>query len=170
MSRRRRDELIESLLSATRSGGTRAILFHALVAERLGLYATDHKCLDLLLHEGPITAGRLADLTGLTTGAITGIVDRLEQAGFVARQRDAHDRRKVIVEPDLRRIEREIGPMFASLARAARELFSCYRDDELDVIHDFVTRSQRMMQEESAKLRAIPVRQVGRRKKAEGRR
>ncbi|HEV3021548.1 MAG TPA: MarR family transcriptional regulator, partial [Pirellulales bacterium] len=85
-------------------------------------------------------------------------VDRLEQAGFVARQRDEQDRRKVIVQPDIRRIESEIGPLFASLARAARGLFSSYSDNELAVIHDFVMRSQRMMQEESAKLRAIPVR------------
>ncbi|HEV3004224.1 MAG TPA: MarR family transcriptional regulator [Pirellulales bacterium] len=158
MSRRTRNELIETLLAALRNGGTHSMLFHALVAERLGLYATDHKCLDFLLREGPITAGRLSELTGLTTGAITGIVDRLEQAGFVARQRDEQDRRKVIVQPDIRRIESEIGPLFASLARAARGLFSSYSDNELAVIHDFVMRSQRMMQEESAKLRAIPVR------------
>jgi DNA-binding MarR family transcriptional regulator len=73
--------------------------YHARIAERLGLSGTDHKCLELVLRaEEPITAGRIAQRSGLSTGAVTGVIDRLEQRGFVRRARDPHDRRKVLVE------------------------------------------------------------------------
>ena len=77
---------------------TAVVLYHEAIADRLGLSATEWKCLGLLRKSGPITAGRLAELTGLTTGAITGIVDRLERAGRARRASDPHDRRRVIIE------------------------------------------------------------------------
>lgn len=78
---------------------TMTVLFHSRIAEQLGLSGTDHKCLELVLRaEEPITAGRIAQLSGLSTGAVTGVIDRLEQRGFVRRVRDPHDRRKVLVE------------------------------------------------------------------------
>jgi DNA-binding transcriptional ArsR family regulator len=82
-----------------REVSARMVMFHQAIAERLGLNATDHKALDLLGRAGPITAGELAELTGLTTGAITGIIDRLEKAGFVRRENDPKDRRRVIIRP-----------------------------------------------------------------------
>ena len=63
-------------------------MFHQAIADRLGLNVTDHKCIDLLLMKGPLTAGELAGMTGLTTGAITAVIDRLEKAGFVRREDD----------------------------------------------------------------------------------
>ena len=78
---------------------TITVLFHSRVAEQMGLSGTDHKCLELVIQSPePITAGRIAALSGLSTGAITGVIDRLEQRGFVRRVRDPHDRRKVLVE------------------------------------------------------------------------
>ena len=79
---------------------TVTILFHQAIADRLGMNVTDHKCAGILARSGPITAGELARRTGLTTGAITGVIDRLEQAGFARRARDPGDRRRVIIEPD----------------------------------------------------------------------
>jgi DNA-binding MarR family transcriptional regulator len=74
-------------------------LHHARIAERMGLSGTDHKCLELVLAaETPLTAGHIATLSGLSTGAVTGVIDRLERRGFVRRVRDPHDRRKVLVE------------------------------------------------------------------------
>ncbi|MGH2460296.1 MAG: MarR family winged helix-turn-helix transcriptional regulator, partial [Chloroflexota bacterium] len=64
---------------------TAVVLFHEAIAERLGMSATEWKCLDVLGRAGPITARELAEQTGLTTGAITGLVDRLERAGYVRR-------------------------------------------------------------------------------------
>ena len=86
--------------------------------ERAGLHASDFGALCLLLLHGPAPAGRVAELTGLTTGAVTGVIDRLEKAGFVHRELDPADRRKVIVAPDAERIDRDLFPHFPTLQRA----------------------------------------------------
>ncbi len=90
------------------------LMFHTALAERLGLNATDHKALDLIARHGPLTAGRLAETTGLTTGAVTGIVDRLERAGFAVRERDTVDRLvvRIVAVPERRaEIEALVVPM-----------------------------------------------------------
>src|SRR5579884_4016890 len=81
------------------------LLFHQAVAQRLGLNVTDLKCLDLARGEMLLTPGRLAELTGLTSAAVTTILDRLEHAGFVRRERDPADRRKILVKPLAERSE-----------------------------------------------------------------
>src|ERR1700691_628401 len=79
---------------AMRRSSAQGVLFGQTVANRVGLSNSDMECLDFLILEGRVTAGRLAEVTGLTTGAITGVVDRLERAGLVRRERDDNDRRK----------------------------------------------------------------------------
>src|SRR5216684_4723718 len=78
---------------------TATIMFHAAVADRMGVSVTDAKCRSILLQLGPMTAGALARHLGLTTGAVTGVIDRLERARLVRRVADPKDRRRVIVEP-----------------------------------------------------------------------
>ncbi|MGF1567110.1 MAG: MarR family transcriptional regulator [Nodosilinea sp.] len=129
-------------------------MFHAAIAEQVGLSATEHKALDLLSRAGALTAGQLAEQTGLTTGAITGLVDRLEKVGFVRRERDPSDRRKVVIQPVLEKMEQEIAPLFASMGQQMEGLLSSYSDPELAVIQDFVSRSITVLQEETAKLSA----------------
>jgi len=110
-------------------------------AEAVGLNPSDLGCLCLLLLHGPIPAGRIAELTGLTTGAITGVIDRLERAGFASRVIDPSDRRKVIVKPDEAKVERELLPRFAQLDSATRPAFyKGYDDEELAAIRDFLSR------------------------------
>src|SRR5258708_2759629 len=92
-----RAAMLESLCLAGRQLSAATIMFHQAIADQLGLHPTDHKCADLLILKGPMTAGELAELTGLTTGAITGVVDRLAEAGFVRREDDPGDRRRVIL-------------------------------------------------------------------------
>jgi DNA-binding MarR family transcriptional regulator len=127
-------------------------MLHQAVADRLGLNPTDHKCVDLLCMHGPKTAGELAELTGLTTGAITIVIDRLEAAGFVRREDDPSDRRRVVI-----RIEsscpQKIGRMFESLRQSMTELTTRYTDRELATIIDFMTRSREIAHEETIKLR-----------------
>src|SRR5579863_9203972 len=94
---KQRSELIAALNDEFRQLTTVTILFHQAVADHLGMLVTDHKCADILLRAGPITAGELAERTGLTTGAITGVIDRLEKAGFARRAKDPNDRRRVII-------------------------------------------------------------------------
>ncbi len=94
-----RDELIAAVLRAVRKESSQATVFSQSVAERLGLAGTDVECLEILEDEGRLTVGRLAEVTGLTTGSATRMVDRLEQAGWVRRVPDPTDRRRVLVEP-----------------------------------------------------------------------
>ena len=149
----KRADLLTALNDEFRQLTTATILFHQAIADRLGMNVTDHKCADILLRAGPITAGELAQRTGLTTGAITGVIDRLEKAGFVRRVRDPGDRRRVIVEPLPRRMEQEIGPLFESIARTMAELCAHYSTQELAVIREFIARAHQGAYEEIRKLR-----------------
>ena len=98
MSRDSKKELISQLIAAYRANTSQESAFDALAAENLGVSLTDLRCLDLVQASGGMTAGELATASGLTTGAVTAVIDRLERAGFVRRLRDDSDRRKVNVE------------------------------------------------------------------------
>jgi DNA-binding MarR family transcriptional regulator len=109
--------------------------------EDVGVNPTDLGSLCLLLLHGPAPAGRLAELTGLTTGAVTGVIDRLEEGGFVRREVDAADRRKVIVVPDAARVDRDLFPHFPSLQRAAAgQFYEDFSIAELERISEFLAR------------------------------
>jgi DNA-binding MarR family transcriptional regulator len=148
-----RDELKAALLLASRKVGSQAALWSQAVAERLGLASSDVECLDTLLTEGRLTVGRLAELTGLTTGSATRMVDRLEQAGFVRRVPDPADRRRVMVEP-VAGVEGRLGVLHDSFRDAQIELIEQYDDDQLRVLADFLTRVEAVMKAETARLRA----------------
>src|SRR5260221_887836 len=92
-----RAALMQELEHAVRPSSAQGVIFGQTVASRVGISSSDLECLDFLNLEGRVTAGRLAEVTGLTTGAITGVVDRLENAGLVRRERDDNDRRKVFI-------------------------------------------------------------------------
>jgi DNA-binding MarR family transcriptional regulator len=132
------------------------VLFSQAVADRVGLNPTDLESLDILARHGPMTAGRLAALTGLTTGAITGLIDRLERRGYARREPHPTDRRSVIVRPLLEQAEREISPAYAGMSLATQELLSRYSDKQLAVILDFLTRAAVITGEQIAKFRTEP--------------
>src|SRR5215470_5290693 len=95
----KRRELLSKLMDLGRKISTQTVFLHQAIAQTVGLNATDTKCIDLILShpDGTMTAGELSQKTGLTTGAITHILDRLERRHFIARARDARDRRKVLI-------------------------------------------------------------------------
>lgn len=135
---------------------TQSMLLHSAIAERLGLAGTDHKYLDVIARaaeNGPVTAGDLAQLTGLTSGGVTGVLDRLEKAGFVRRVKHPDDRRQIVVEPITSRYA-EIGALFAPFRERWMELCARYTPAELDLIADFFERSVALMSEEIARLHA----------------
>src|SRR5215475_10172360 len=134
-----RNELIMALNRAMRDASGQGVLYSQVVAERLGINSTDLECLDFVVMRGPLTAGELAQATGLTTGAITGVIDRLERAGFAQRDRDKDDRRKVRVRA-LPAVERHIYPLFQPMERAAMSALSSYKDEELAFLLTFLTR------------------------------
>jgi DNA-binding MarR family transcriptional regulator len=121
----------------------------------LGQHPTDLECLDFLLLTGPSTAGKLAELTGLTTGAVTAMIDRLEKAGYVKRTRDKHDRRKVIVVPDETRIYAEIAPFSMSMGVALETLSKGFSEDELEIILRFLAEANSAANKEISKLRIL---------------
>ncbi len=142
----RRAELSDAVLVAGRSLGNSSSMLLAACADRLGLHSTDWGCV-LLLNEAlpePLTAGQLAELTGLTTGAVTGVLDRLEGAGYVSRARDPGDRRRVVVRLVPESMAR-VGPMFEGLIADLRALHGDYSDEELAVFADILTRSSEIM-------------------------
>jgi DNA-binding MarR family transcriptional regulator len=157
----KRTELLLNLNEHFRQLSAATILYHQAIADRLGMNITDHKCADILARQGAMTAGNLADYTGLTTGAITGVIDRLEKAGFARRVKDAHDRRRVIVEPLVKRMEQVIAPLFQSIGRSAIELCERYSTEDLAVICDFTIRCQQLAIDEARKLRSDNIRPKG---------
>lgn len=127
--------------------------FGQAVAERMGIAASDLECVEILQLEGRVTAGRLAEATGLTTGAMTGVIDRLEKAGFVHRERDEVDRRKVYVTLDQASAAR-IGDLYAPMQRAMLESWSNYSDEELEVLLRFAQESHATLLAATAALKA----------------
>lgn len=140
-----REEIVAALIGESRRASTRTVLFHAAIAERLGLNPSDHKCADLIWNEtGPVTAGRLAELTGLSTGAITGVVDRLERAGFVARVPDPKDRRRVVIACSTEGRAPDIRHLFVPMMLGMVAVCENYSDAELTLILDFMRRCGEM--------------------------
>lgn len=130
------------------------VLYHQAIADRLGLGTAEWKCLDVLLKTGPVSAGQLAELTGLSTGAITGIVDRLEDAGHVRRERDPADRRRVIIRPVPQPgLAREVTRIFESLGQAMAWVSERYSDEQLAVIAGFLQSTIATLRTETARLR-----------------
>jgi DNA-binding MarR family transcriptional regulator len=130
------------------------IFFHEAVASHLGMSAAEWKCLGLLEQHGPATAGRLAELSGFTTGAITGIVDRLEQAVYVRRESHPNDRRSVIVQPrHVKELKERVVPIFQSLGRAMAEIAGGYSSEELAAIARFFRETTEVLHNETAKLK-----------------
>lgn len=150
----RRAELLRELMTQMRKSSAISVLHSQTVADRVGLNPSDMEALDLLLINGPVTAGRLAELTGLTTGAITGIVDRLERVGHVRREEDPTDRRRVIVRAVPERAEREIAPLYAPMAGEMSALLDRYSEAELATILDFFGSSYDIVSNHISRLRS----------------
>lgn len=148
-----REALLAAVLREVRRMTAQSVLISQAVSDRFGLSSSDLECLDLALLSGGATAGEFAKATGLTTGAITGVIDRLERAGYVRREKDPADRRKVVVRARHAMTHR-IAPVYDSLKREMTALWSGYRDDELALILDFLTKSCDLAVQEIAKLQS----------------
>jgi DNA-binding MarR family transcriptional regulator len=109
------------------------------VSGRLAMRHIDLDCLDLIGRHGPLSPTALARLAGLHAATVTGILDRLEKAGWITRDRDPEDRRAVVVEVQRERVH-EIFALYAGLNAAMDGIFTRYRDGDLDVLADFLRR------------------------------
>ena len=138
--------------SLARRHSTATVLFHHALADRLGLGPTDHKCLDLLHERAPMTASELAAITGLTSGAIAGVVARLERSGRLRRQPHPHDRRKQVLRPTPEAV-REVQQVFDALPDAG-ELLEGFDASQLAAIAEFLARATDFAYRRGALLRA----------------
>jgi DNA-binding MarR family transcriptional regulator len=134
-----RAKLVGEVIDGIGRTTERAMQMNHVAAGAIGVNPSDMQCLQALQH-GPRTAGELARQTGLTTASMTGMIDRLEKSGFVARRRDPEDRRRVIVELRMDHARKHIAPVFLPLLSSWRDLMSDYDDDALRLIADFLHR------------------------------
>lgn len=144
-----KDDIVGHL---ARQHSTATVLFHHTVAERLGLGPTDHKCLDVVRGRQPMTGSELAAITGLTTGAITGVVSRLEQIGYLRRHPDPHDRRKQHLVPIPERV-RAIHDVIAPLRNDMAAMLERFDDHQLAAVAEFLARSTEITSHHAALLR-----------------
>lgn len=133
------------------------VFFHTALAAHVGMSVADWKCLGLLQRHGNLTAGRLAELSGFTTGAITGIVDRLERSGYARRRPHPTDRRSVIVcLGNIARLQPKIRAVFASLERAMGGVTRHYTPAEKKAVHNWLSQTARILRAETKKLQSPP--------------
>jgi DNA-binding MarR family transcriptional regulator len=140
--------------SAGQALSSATVAYHQAVADRLGLHITDHKALGILLEEGPLPAGALAEALSLSTGSVTALVDRLEGAGYVRRGKDPADRRRVVVAPV--RDPELLGKVFAlfePMTRRLAEEMPEFDAKERALILDFLRRATRALNQAVGEVR-----------------
>ena len=149
----RREVLLRELKEENRRNTAESMFLLQAITEQSGMNLTDLQCITILTSTGPITAGRLAEEMGLTTGSVTGLIDRMERAGYVQREKDPDDGRRVIVRPVSEKLERAPG-FLGSQDKVLEELMSDY--DERDLAHfvDLMRKTTAMTREETARIRA----------------
>lgn len=143
MAKKNEPPLIERVSHAVRRMGAQSVLISETMAARFGLNTTDLECLDVLFLRGEATAGELAKATGLTSGATTAMIDRLERAGYIRRDDDPNDRRRVI----LRVRPEKIGPIaraYEPIAQRTTALWSTFSSKELETVLRFIDESVKL--------------------------
>ena len=146
MSKLTRSELAPSLVRAMRQFIANAILFNQQLADRLGINATDYQLLNLLDLSGGATPRALADLTGLTTGGVTVVLDRLERGNYIVRERNQADRRSIIVRVVPEKIQ-AIQARYREINTGIDQIFASFSAAELRTIHEFFTRANALRAE-----------------------
>src|SRR5918997_1659325 len=144
-----REKLLRELEAENRRSTTGAVLLLQAVTQRSGMNLTDLQCINILTSTGPITAGQLAETMGLTTGAVTGVINRMERMGYARREKDPNDGRRVVIRPVPEELERVGADVFGSHERRALDaLVSDYDERDLAVIVDFMQKGSALTEEE----------------------
>lgn len=150
------EALYQELVEAVQFAGTLTVLHTNAVAHRIGLSATEFEAMDIISRYQPITAGKLSEYCGLTTGAITGIVDRLERGGFVRRERDPADRRRVFIRPiENASRSKKVRTLYRPIDAAFREFVCRYNKEELCLLLKMQNEANEMTEKSIAKLRQL---------------
>jgi DNA-binding MarR family transcriptional regulator len=156
----KRARLLAELEVQGRRTGSVGTLHGKAIADRAGLHGTDFECLDVLDWTGPITAGELARRVGITSGAVTGVIDRLERGGWVRRVADRSDRRRVIVEmvppdptgPNAERFA-QAAALLGQLQQDMHDISERFDDDQLAAILDYLRSANEAVERSTERLR-----------------
>lgn len=146
------NDLITQIRHLTQQYAYTSIQMHEAVARKAGLSGTDHKYLGFLLVKGEMTAGELSNLTGLTTGAVTGLIDRFEKKKLVKRQFAKDDRRKVIIKPNTENIMALFAPLYKEYRAKSETLIASFSNKEARIIESYFLKAVAIMDEATKKL------------------
>lgn len=150
MSSATKRQVIRAILDDLRAIDSDIERIEELAASRLGINLTDFRCLDVLSRGDAMTAGQLADEAGLTTGAATALIDRLERGGYVERLRDSNDRRRVLVAPTNRAMEK-VWPLFEGIVASATSVLERFSLSELRIILRFLDENRQSIRAQLSK-------------------
>lgn len=145
MSKKQSDSTIQQFRTASRQYSDASIFMHEAIARKAGLTGSDHKYLGLILQHKELTAGDLSKLTGLTTGAVTGLIDRLEKKKLLKRQFTKDDRRKVIIVPNEENSMKLLQPLFLELQQKTSDLIATFSLTEIKTIERYFTEATAIM-------------------------
>ena len=151
MTKSTKTDLEQRALTAVMEYGVHLTLFRNAISDWTGLNITDMECLRLLFQKGIATPSELARQTGLTSGATTAMLDRLEKAGLIERRPNPNDRRGTLITPDALSAEK-MASWFASARKAQGDLISCYSERELEIIADVFERFAKLWDQEREKI------------------
>jgi len=129
-----------------------SIQMHEAIGRKAGLSGTDHKYLGFLIEKGQMTAGELSELTGLTTGAVTGLIDRFEKKKLVKRQFAEDDRRKVFIKPNTENIMSLFVPLYKEFRNKSEKLMASFSNKEIKIIETYFLKAIEIMNETTTKL------------------
>jgi DNA-binding MarR family transcriptional regulator len=139
------EELLKQVRKLNQQYAYTSIQMHETIGRKAGLSGTDHKYLGFLIVKGEMTAGELSNLTGLTTGAVTGLIDRFEKKKLVKRQHAADDRRKVIIKPNTEKIMALFEPLYREFRSETEKLAASFSNEEIRVIESYLAGSVEIM-------------------------
>ena len=145
-------ELVDRIRRLSQRYSYTSIQMHEAIARKAGISGTDHKYLGFLIQKGQMTAGELSNLTGLTTGAVTGLIDRFEKKKLVKRQFAEEDRRKVIIEPNNKKIMALLVPLYKEFRNKSENLIASFSNKEAKIIETYFLKAIEIMDATTNKL------------------
>ena len=152
MSKKLTTSILQQFRTASRQYSDASIFMHEAIARKAGLTGSDHKYLGLILQHKELTAGDLSKLTGLTTGAVTGLIDRLERKKLLKRQFTKDDRRKVIIVPNEENDLKLLQPLFTELQHKTSNLIATFSQTEIQVIERYFVEATAIMKETTSNI------------------
>jgi len=146
------NDIVKGIRKLSQHYAYTSLQMHEAIARKAGLSGTDHKYLGFLMEKGQMTAGELSNLTGLTTGAVTGLIDRFEKKKLVKRRFAEDDRRKVIIEPNTKKIMALFVPLYKEFRNKSEALLASFSSKEVKVLETYFLKAIEIMDETTHKL------------------